>query len=186
MSCLGLYFIPSSLACHVYFMLYSIVSLRCFIFCLSFIFSFILHPSCIILLLISSFLSILPLDSFVYSWQKGGEYIGEYTGVFCHFYMTIVHILKGKNFTSWTFVRGESHRGDAYTKGEMTSCFEKTLFCFVLYFSCFLVALWCFELRLVSLLCCSYCIMLMCWICIHPYIIVLYWLHVRMIIYFTI
>ena len=121
MSCLGLHHVPSSLACHVYFMLCSIVSLRCFIFCLSFIFSFILHPSCIITLLISSFISLLPLDSFVYSWQKGGEYTWEYTeeytGLYRHFYMTHVHTLResrGSNSTSCTFVGGESHRGDAY------------------------------------------------------------------------
>ena len=48
--CLSLYHISSSLACHVYFMLCSIVFLRCFVFCLSFIFSSILHPSCIITL----------------------------------------------------------------------------------------------------------------------------------------
>ena len=38
---------------------------------------------------------------------KGGEYTG-----------THVHTLKGSNSTSCTFVGGESHRGDAYTKGE--------------------------------------------------------------------
>ena len=38
-----------------------------FVFRLSFIFLFILHPSCIIPLLISFFLSLLPLDSFAYS-----------------------------------------------------------------------------------------------------------------------
>ena len=47
--CLSLYLISSSLACYVYFMLCSIF-LRCFVFCLSFIFSFILYPSCIIIL----------------------------------------------------------------------------------------------------------------------------------------
>ena len=43
--------------------------LRCllFFFHLSFIFSFILYSSCIISLLISSFLSLLPLDCFLYS-----------------------------------------------------------------------------------------------------------------------
>ena len=132
MSCLGLYHVPSSLACHVYFMLYSIVFLRCFIFCLSFIFSFILHPSCIIPLLISSFLSFLPLDWFVYLWQKGGGYTGEYTDVYHHVFMTHVHILWGRNYTSCTFIRGESHRKDAYTKGEKTSCMRKP--CFVLFY----------------------------------------------------
>ena len=48
--CLGLYLVSSSLACHVYFILCNIVFLRCFVFCLSFIFSFILYPSCIFIL----------------------------------------------------------------------------------------------------------------------------------------
>ena len=169
MPCLGLYFVPSSLACHVYLMLYSIMSLRCFIFCLSFIFSYILHPpppSCIIFY--SCSFSLLPFDSFVYSWQKGGEY----TGVFRHFYMTYVHILRGRNSTSCTFVEGESCRGDAYTKGEKTFFYEKTLFCLVLP-SFFLVVLWCFKLCLISMLYCSHRIVFICWTCIHPYVIVL-------------
>ena len=49
----------------------------------------------------------------------------KFIGVFRHFYMTHVHILKGRNSTSCTFVGGEIHRGeirrgDAYTKGEKT------------------------------------------------------------------
>ena len=48
--CLGLYHVSSSLACHVYFILCNIVFLRCSVFCLSFIFSFILYPSCIFIL----------------------------------------------------------------------------------------------------------------------------------------
>ena len=85
-----------------------------------------------------------------------------YTKVFRHFYMAHVHILKGRNFISCTFIGEENHRGDAYTKGENTSLYEKTLFCFVLLYACFLVALWCFELCLVSMLCCSHRIVLMC------------------------
>ena len=41
-----------------------------------------------------------------------------------------------------TFLGGESHRGDAYTKGEKTFLYEKTLFCFVslcLFSHCFMV-----------------------------------------------
>ena len=85
-------------------------------------------------LLISSFLSLLPLILFVYSWQKGGEYTREYTGLYRHFYMTHVHTLKENNSTSCTFVGGESCRGDAYTKGEKTFFYEKTLFYFMLVF----------------------------------------------------
>ena len=131
----------------MFFMLCSIF-FYVFVLCLSFIFSFILHPSCILSLLISSFLSLLPLDCFVYSWQKGGEYTKEYTGLFCHFYMTHVHTLRGNNSTSCTFVGGE----DILLWGNL-----------VLLYACFLVALWCFELCLVSsMLCCSYHIMLLC------------------------
>ena len=131
---------------------------------------------------ISSFLSLLPFASFVYSWQKGREY----TGVFCHFYMTHVHILGGRNSTSCTFVGGKSHRRDAYTKGEKTFLLWENLVLFALHYACFLVVFWYFELCLVSMFCCSHHIMLMCWTCIHPYVIVLYWLHVRMIICFAI
>ena len=55
-----------------------------------------------------------------------------------HFYMTHVHILKGINSTSCTFVGGKSHRGDAYTKGEKISFIRKpcsVLFYFMLVFS---------------------------------------------------
>ena len=142
MSCIGLYFVPSSLACHVYFMLYF------FVFHFSIIFSFILHLSCIIFYPCSYFfLSFLPLDSFVYSWQEGGEYSREHIGVYYHFYMTYMHILKGRDSTSCTFIGGESYRGDAYTKGEKTFIFFFRKPCFVLFyfmlgfFFCFMV-LW--------------------------------------------
>ena len=145
--------------------------------------SYTLHAS--LVLFTSSFLSLLPLNSFVYSWQKGGEYIREYTWVFCHFYITHVHILRRRNSISCTFVGGESHSGDAYTKGKNTYFIRKP--CCVLFYIMlvFLFALWCFELCLGSILYCFYRIMLMCWTCIHLYAIVLYWLHVRMIICFA-
>ena len=49
-----------------------------------------------------------------------------------HFYMTHVHILRGRNSISCTFIRQESHRGDAYSKEEKTFFYEKTLICFAL------------------------------------------------------
>ena len=125
-------------------------------------------------LFISSFLSLIHLDSFVYLWQKGGEYTRKYTSEYHHFYMTYVHTLSGRNSTSCTFIGGE----DIF--------YEKTLFCLIFSYACFLVALWCFKLSLVSMLCCFYRIMLKCWTCRHPYAIMLYWLHVQMIICFTI
>ena len=100
--------------------------------------------------------------------------------------MTRVHILKGSNSISCTFVGGESHRGDAYTKGENKSFYEKTLLCLLYIMFCFLVTLWYFELCLISLLCCSHRIVPMCWTCIHPYSIMLYWLHFWIIICFAI
>ena len=69
---------------------------------------------------------------------------------FRHFYMTHVHILRGRNSTLCTFVGGESHRGDAYTKGEKTFFFWENL---VLVYACFLVVLWYLDM-----LCCSHSI----------------------------
>ena len=136
MSCLGLYIVPSSLACHVYFILCSILC-----FCLLFELYFLIHLTPLIhhtLAHIFFFLSLFSIDSFVYLWQKGGEYTRKYTRVYCHFYMTHVHILRGRNSISCTFVGAESHKGDAYTKREKTSFLRKpVLFCFTLcIFSC--------------------------------------------------
>ena len=111
----------------------------CFVFRLSFTFLFILHPSCIIPLIISSFFSLLPLDWFVYSWQKGKKYTEEYTGLYLHFYMTHVHTLRESNSTSCIFVWGKSHRGDAYTKGEKTFFLRKPCFTLCLFSRCFMV-----------------------------------------------
>ena len=172
--------------------MYTLCFIACFKLSLFFVWASFshsfLHPSCIIPLLISSFLSLLPLNCFVYSWQKRGEYIREYTGLHRHFYKTHVHTLRGSNSTSCTF------------EGREDILLRENL---VLLYACFLVALWCFELCLVSsMLCCSHCIMLLCpsrilfldaytfyiecWTCMHLYAIVPFWLHVWMIICFTI
>ena len=76
--------------------------------------------------------------------------------------MTHVHTLRGRNSTSCTFVGGENHRRNAYTKGEKTFFNEKTLFGLVLPYACFLIVLWYLELHLVSMLCCSHRTVLMC------------------------
>ena len=58
--------------------------------------------------------------------------------------MTHVHILRGRNSTSCTFVGGESHKGNAYTKGEKTFVLRQPyfiLFYLMLIFSLFMV-LW--------------------------------------------
>ena len=132
------------------FMLYSIF-LRCF--CLLFELHFLIHLAPLMHhhspLFVSSFLSLLPLDSFVYLWQKGGED-----------FMTHVHILRGRYSTSCTFVGGEIHRGDAYIKGEKTFFYEKISFmrkpCFTLclFSRCFMVLYGlCFIALIASYLC---------------------------------
>ena len=142
---IGLHLVPSSLASYVYFILCSI-SLDVFVFCLSFIFSFILHPSdiifypCSYLILFPSFFLIhLSIH------DKKRESIPV---CFRHFYMTHVHILRGRNSTSCTFIGGESHRGDAYTKGEKTFFFFFWKPCFVLFYFMLVFSLFlqCFEL----------------------------------------
>ena len=179
-SCLRLYLVPLSLACHVLYAL----SYFCASFSLS---SYTPHASSFILVHIFFFFSLIPLDSFVYSWQKRGGYTWEYTGEYRHFYMTHMHILRGKNSTSCTFVRGESLRGDAYTKGEKTFFFRKPCFiCFTLCLlsRCFMV-LWVRFSIYALLLSLHHVYDFMCWTCIHPYTIVFYWLHVWMIICFA-
>ena len=166
----------ASLACYVYFILCSILFLMC---CLlfEFHFSFMLYPMCILSLFISWFLSLL-LGVFVYSWQKWREY--------CHFYMTLMHILKRKNST---FVhmrrRRNSIREMHKPMGRRHPIIRKP--CFVLFYIMFvsLFSLWCFKLLLVSILCCSHRIVFVCWTCIHLYAITFYWLHVQMIICFA-
>ena len=46
--------------------------------------------------------------------------------------MIHVHIFRGRNSTSCTFIGGESHKEVAYTKGEKISFMRKP--CFVLFF----------------------------------------------------
>ena len=70
----------------------------------SFHFSFMHHYHCSYLHLLLSFL----LDPFVYQCQKGREYtLEQYTRKFCHFYMTFMHILRGRNSISCAHLQGE-------------------------------------------------------------------------------
>ena len=130
------------MSCLLYALYYCIFKLFCPLFELHFL--IYLTPLMHLILVHILFSFLLIFDSFVYSWQKGREYTGVYTEVFCHFYITHVHMLKGRNFVSCTFIGGESHRGDAYTKEENKSFYEKTLFCLlyiILVFSLFYGAL---------------------------------------------
>ena len=84
-----------------------------------------------------SFLFLLPLDSFVYSWQKGGEYTREYTSVYRHFYIIHVHNLRGRKHLLW--------------KNLVLLCFTLCLF-----FCCFMVFLVIFSIY--ALLFSSHCV----------------------------
>ena len=94
-------------------------------------------------LLISSFLSSFLLSYLSIHDKKGGsipESI-QVTGLYRHFYMTHVHILRESNSTLCTFVWEESHRGDAYTKGRRHCFMRKPCFTLCLFSRCFMV-LW--------------------------------------------
>ena len=121
LSCIGLYLISSSQ--HVIFTL-------CFVACyfvlgLSFIFSFILHPSCIIII-VRSFIScpLFSLTLFLFLTKRGRVYSGEHTRVFLSFlYDSCAHHQGEKFYFSCIFVGREIfHRRDAYNKGEKTLC----------------------------------------------------------------
>ena len=72
-----------------------------FVLGLSFIFSFILHPSCIIII-VRTFISYLhfSLTLCLFLTKRGNAYPREYTEVFCYFYMTLVLILRRRNSIS--------------------------------------------------------------------------------------
>ena len=102
--------------------------------------------------------------------------LGSISKSFCHFYMTPVHIFRGRNYISCAHLQGERYSiGEMHIpRGRRNYVNKKTLFCFFLFMVVFLFALWCFELYLVSMFCCFHCIVFVCQKCIHPYAIVLY------------
>ena len=81
-----------------------------FVFDLSFIFSFISHPSCIIII-VCSFIScpLFSLTLCLFLTKRGRVYSREYTRVFCHFYITLVHILRMRNSISHAHLQGERY-----------------------------------------------------------------------------
>ena len=121
LSCIGPYLALSSQ--HVMFTLYFVAFY--FVFGLSFIFSFISHPSCFIII-IHTFIScpLFSLTLCLFLTKRGRVYFREYTGVFLSFlYDFCAHPQREKFYFSYTFVGEEIfHRGDAYTKGEKTLC----------------------------------------------------------------
>ena len=132
LSWIGLYLVSSSQ--HVMFTLCFVA--LCFVLGLSFIFSFILHPSYIISIvcsIISCPLFFLTLCLFLT--KRGRVYSREYTRVFCHFFMTLVHIFKGRNSISHAHLQGERYSiGEMHIPRGRRHCVnQKTLFCL---FSC--------------------------------------------------
>ena len=118
----------------------------CFVFCLNFIFSFILHPSCIFIL-VHFFISCphFSLTLCLFVTKRERVYSREYTGELCHFYMILMHILKGRNSISCTFVEGEITIGEMHIpRGRRHFFLENlVLFCFTLcLLSCCFMVLW--------------------------------------------
>ena len=93
LSCIGLY--PISSSYHVMFTLCFVES--CFVLCLNFIFSFILHPSCKVIL-IHTFISCphFSLTLCLFVSKRGIVYSRVVYREFCNFYMTLVHIFRGE------------------------------------------------------------------------------------------
>ena len=119
LSCIGLHLISSSQ--HIMFTLYFVAFY--FVLGLSLIFSFISHPSCIIII-VYTFIScpLFSLTLCLFLTKRGRVYSREYIGVFLLFlYDYCAHPQREKFYFLCTFVGEELfHRGDAYTKGEKT------------------------------------------------------------------
>ena len=94
---------------------------------------------------ISSFLSLIPLDSFVHSWQKGEKYTREYIEVYLHFYMTHVHILRRRNSI-----------GEMHIPREKRHFFQWENLVLFVFFVCFMV-LW-VMFSIYALLFSSHCV----------------------------
>ena len=119
LSCIGLYLASSSQ--HVMSILYFVAFY--IVLGLSFIFSFISHPSCIINI-VRTFISCphFFLTLCLFLTKRGRVYSRAYTGEFLSFlYDSCAHLQGEKFYFSCTFVGREIfHRGDAYTKREKT------------------------------------------------------------------
>ena len=129
MSCIGLHLVSSSQ--HVVFTLCFVAS--CCVLC--FEFHFLIHLAPLMHHSPYSFLHLLPnflLDPFIYSCQKGGEYtLDQYTRKFCHFYITHVHIPRGRNSISHARLQEERYSiGEMHiSRGKRHCINKKTLFC---------------------------------------------------------
>ena len=144
----------------------------CFVLGLSFIFSFISHPSCIISI-VHSLISChrFSLTRCLFLTKRGRVYSREYTKEFFVISIWLLCTSLGGEILFLVHIYKERvipYGRCIYQGGEDIEII-------------FMFALWCFKLYLVSMLCCSHCIMFVCWTCIYPYVIVFHWMHVRMI-----
>ena len=175
LSCIGLYLVSSSQ--HVMF---TLCFVAIFFFCLRFELHFLIH--------LTPLMHYYHIGRTFNSWphfsltlclfvkKRGRVYSREYTREFFHFYMTLVHIFRGRNSISCAHLQGERYFiGEMHIPRQKRHCVnKKTLFYLCFFIFVFLFALQCFELCLVSILCCSHCIVFVCWTCIHSYAIVLH------------
>ena len=156
------------LACLVYLILCSTL------FCLRIELHFLIHLAPLMhhIIIVRSFISYLhfSLTLCLFLTKRGRVYYRKYTRVFCHFYMTLVHILRGRNSISHAHLQGERYSiGEMHIpRGRRHWVNNKTLFCLFLFMFVFL-----------------FCIVFVFWTCIYPYAIVLHWIHVWMIICFA-
>ena len=128
LSCIGLYLASSPQ--HVMFTLCFVAFY--FVFSLSFIFSFISHPSCIIIIVHTFiFCPLFSLTLCLFLTKRGRVYSREYIREFFSFlYDSCAHPQGEKFYFSCTFVGGEIfHKGDAYPRGRRHCDNKKTLFC---------------------------------------------------------
>ena len=124
LSCIGLYLVSSSQ--HIMFTLYFVTFLFCLLFEL--LFSFISHPSCIIIL-VPTFISYLyfSLNLCLFVTKRGRVY----RRVLSFLYDSCAHTQGEKFYLMHISRERDYHKGDAYTKGEKTLILRK------LYFICF-------------------------------------------------
>ena len=163
LSCIGLYLASSS----KYVMFTICFVTFYFVFSLSFIFSFISHPSCIIII-VHTFISYLlfSLTLCLFLTKRGRVSSREYQSVFFISIWLLCTSLRGEILFLVHICRGRDipYGRCIYQGGEDTVLIRKLCsICFLVGFT----VLW-------VMLCCSHRIMFVFWTCIHPYAIVLH------------
>ena len=136
LSCISLYLVSSSQ--HVMFTLCFMAFY--FVLGLSFIFSFILHPSCIILLVYTFiFCPRFSLTLCLFMIKRGRVYSRViYRRVLSFLYDSCAHPQKEKFYFLYTFVRGDIPQGRYIYQGGKDIVLLRKL-CFVCFLVCFMV-----------------------------------------------